>query len=567
MAKALAVFLVVVGLLAPSTVAAADEQLAPNDYPDPSLLNVGGTYFAYATNGGGRNVQVMSSLDLHTWQRMSDALPQLPSWAAPNFTWAPEVLAFGPNRFVLYYTARHRSSGLQCIGRAVGTMPQGPFTDELSQPFVCQMDRRGSIDPSPFRDADGRSYLLYKSEGTVGEPTRIWSQPLSADGSALAGPPVQIAVTDQAWEEPLIEGPTMTFAGGSYWLFYAGNHWETARYAIGVARCASALGPCTKDGRGPVLSSAGAMAGPGSPGVVAGPNGTTLLTYHAWSSSRVGYPGGARSLRATPLAFAGGRPVLGGGVGPASEGYRLVASDGGVFAFGDAGYFGSTGAIRLNKPIVGMAPTGTGLGYWLVASDGGVFSFGDAGYFGSTGAMRLNNPIVAMVATPTDLGYWLVASDGGVFSFGDAGYFGSTGAVRLNKPIVGMAATATGRGYWLVASDGGVFAFGDAGYFGSTGNIELRSPIVAMAAMPWGDGYWLMAADGGVFAFGAAPFLGSAGGLTLSSPIVHGGAAPGGDGYWLVGSDGGVFAFGPGAPFHGSTGGMSLTKPVVGIGA
>ncbi|HEY3240780.1 MAG TPA: hypothetical protein VGL92_14525, partial [Acidimicrobiia bacterium] len=68
---------------------------------------------------------------------------------------------------------------------------------------------------------------------------------------------------------------------------------------------------------------------------------------------------------------------------PAS-GYWLVASDGGLFSFGDAAFYGSTGAVRLNRPIVGMAPTASGKGYWLVASDGGLFSFGDAGFFGST---------------------------------------------------------------------------------------------------------------------------------------------------------------------------------------
>ncbi|MGH8297027.1 MAG: hypothetical protein ACRETZ_16255, partial [Steroidobacteraceae bacterium] len=77
-----------------------------------------------------------------------------------------------------------------------------------------------------------------------------------------------------------------------------------------------------------------------------------------------------------------------------AAGYRLAASDGGIFTFGDAGFFGSTGAQRLNAPIVGMAATGDGQGYWLVASDGGIFTFGDAGFFGSTGAQRLNAPIV-----------------------------------------------------------------------------------------------------------------------------------------------------------------------------
>ncbi len=121
-------------------------------------------------------------------------------------------------------------------------------------------------------------------------------------------------------------------------------------------------------------------------------------------------------------------------------GYRLVASDGGIFAFGGASFNGSTGSLTLNKPIVGMATTPDGGGYWLVASDGGIFSFGDATFFGSTGALTLNKPIVGMAATPDGGGYWLVASDGGIFAFGDAVFHGSTGALTLNKPIVGMAA-------------------------------------------------------------------------------------------------------------------------------
>jgi len=52
-----------------------------------------------------------------------------------------------------------------------------------------------------------------------------------------------------------------------------------------------------------------------------------------------------------------------------------VASDGGIFAFGDAGFHGSMGGIRLNQPVMGMAADPTTGGYWLVAADGGIFSF------------------------------------------------------------------------------------------------------------------------------------------------------------------------------------------------
>jgi hypothetical protein len=127
-------------------------------------------------------------------------------------------------------------------------------------------------------------------------------------------------------------------------------------------------------------------------------------------------------------------------------------------------------------------PQAAGNGYWLVASDGGIFSFGDASFHGSTGAVALNRPIVGMAATPSGNGYWLVASDGGIFSFGDAVFHGSTGAMRLNMPIVGMASTSSGNGYWFVASDGGIFSFGDAVFHGSTGAMRLNKPIVGMAA-------------------------------------------------------------------------------------
>jgi hypothetical protein len=245
-------------------------------------------------------------------------------------------------------------------------------------------------------------------------------------------------------------------------------------------------------------------------------------------------------------------------------GYRMVATDGGIFTFGAAGFYGSAGATRLNQPIVTMAGTPSGKGYWLVASDGGIFTFGDAAFYGSTGAIKLNKPIVGMAATPSGKGYWLVASDGGIFSFGDAAFYGSTGAMKLNKPIVGMAATPSGKGYWLVASDGGMFTFGDAAFFGSTGAIKLNQPIVGMSPTRTGRGYWLVASDGGMFTFGDAVFRGSTGATPLNRPIVGMTPSRTGRGYWLVASDGGVFAFGD-ATFLGSAGALKLTQPIVAV--
>ena len=245
------------------------------------------------------------------------------------------------------------------------------------------------------------------------------------------------------------------------------------------------------------------------------------------------------------------------------QGYWMDASDGGIFSFGNAKFYGSMGGIPLNQPVVGMARTADSRGYWLVASDGGIFSFGDATFYGSTGNIHLNQPVVGMAATPDGGGYWLVASDGGIFSFGDATFYGSTGNIHLNQPVVGMAATPDGGGYWLVASDGGIFSFGDATFYGSTGNIHLNQPVVGMAATPDGGGYWLVASDGGIFSFGDAKFYGSTGNIHLNQPVVGMATTPTGNGYFLFASDGGVFNYGD-AIFQGSMGGTPLNKPVVG---
>ena len=209
-------------------------------------------------------------------------------------------------------------------------------------------------------------------------------------------------------------------------------------------------------------------------------------------------------------------------------------------------------------------PAGTPSGYWLDASDGGIFAYGNLPFCGSTGSVALNRPVVGMAGTPDGGGYWLVASDGGIFSFGDARFYGSTGNVALHKPIVGMARTPDGKGYWLVASDGGIFSFGDARFYGSTGNVALHQPVVGMAATPSGNGYWLVASDGGIFSYGDARFYGSTGAVRLNRPVVGMAATRDGNGYWLVASDGGIFAYGD-ARFHGSTGNVALNRPVVGM--
>lgn len=159
---------------------------------------------------------------------------------------------------------------------------------------------------------------------------------------------------------------------------------------------------------------------------------------------------------------------------------------GSVQAFGDAHTFGDEVTTASSVPhsgspvaLVGTADDG---GYWIVDSDGGVFSFGDARFYGSMGGTSLQAVVVDAAATPDHHGYWLAAADGGVFSFGDAVFGGSLASVKLAGPIEGIAANPAGPGYWLTAVDGGVFAMGGAPFLGSMGSQPLEQPVVAMTA-------------------------------------------------------------------------------------
>ena len=166
----------------------------------------------------------------------------------------------------------------------------------------------------------------------------------------------------------------------------------------------------------------------------------------------------------------------------------------GIFSFGDAHIYGSTGGKHLNKPIVGMAATPTGKGYWLVASDGGIFSFGDARFHGSTGRMRLNQPIVGMAATPSGKGYWLVASRRRHLQrSATPSFHGSTGgdAAQQADRRHGRDADAARATGWS-HRDGGIFSFGDAKLSRRQGEDAGARRRLSPARRS-GNGYWLAA--------------------------------------------------------------------------
>jgi beta-xylosidase len=281
-----------------------------DNFPDPHVILVDGTYYAYATNDNDGNVQTLRSKDLVEWTEGPDALPELGPWSYPGKTWAPEVLALENGTFVLYYTANAADFGRQCIGVAVARKPEGPFVDKAKKPFVCQDDEGGSIDAAAFRDDDGSLYLLWKNDGNCcGMDTWIYSQRLSADGRKLVGKPARLVKQDAVWEGNLVEAPTLWKEEGRYYLFFSANAFDSDAYAVGYATCDAPLGPCEDAPENPILKSACDASGPGHQTIVRDDDDETWFVYHAWpadgSTDR-------RVMWIDPLVWEDGKPVVEG---------------------------------------------------------------------------------------------------------------------------------------------------------------------------------------------------------------------------------------------------------------
>ncbi len=282
----------------------------PSGCADPGVLHDGNRYLVACTSGdAGDAFPIYSSPDLVNWTSIGPIFPsaQKPKWATGDF-WAPEIHKVGAG-WVAYFTARN-SDGMLSIGAASATSPTGPFVDS-GAPLVHD-PAMGLIDATEFQDSNGAIYLLWKEDGNaVGKPTPIHGQPLAANGLALTGTASTLITNDQAWEGAVTEGPWLYAHGGSYYLFYSGNSYANASYAVGVARAASPLGPYTK-ATAPIVVSNAAWIGPGHCSVTDGPGGDAYMVYHAWIAGHVNGPGDTRVLLDDRIVWNNGWPALPG---------------------------------------------------------------------------------------------------------------------------------------------------------------------------------------------------------------------------------------------------------------
>ncbi|KAI0734387.1 Arabinanase/levansucrase/invertase [Fomitopsis betulina] len=220
-----------------------------HDFPDPSIILLNQTWYAYSTSAGGKNVPVASSTDFNTtWTIVADALPDSGDWIDPDDSgiWAPDVRQLGNDSYIMYYTGKPTANDHHCVAAALGSSPLGPFTAP-SAPFICDEDGGGIIDISGFQDIDGTRYVVYKVDGSAidSDSTPIRLQRVLDDGFTLDGLATTLIDRDDT-DGPLVEAPSLVYWDGWYYLFHSSHMYDVTQYDVRYAVSKKVTGPYTK---------------------------------------------------------------------------------------------------------------------------------------------------------------------------------------------------------------------------------------------------------------------------------------------------------------------------------
>jgi hypothetical protein len=140
-----------------------------------------------------------------------------------------------------------------------------------------------------------------------------------------------------------------------------------------------------------------------------------------------------------------------------------------------------------------MAPTATSNGYYLVAADGGVFAFGDAQFAGSFGDAVVSAPVVSLSALPSGDGYYMLDRAGDIYRFGKAEFrfLNMSNGRRGSAAFTDIQVTPSGLGYWVLDAAGNVEAYGDAARAQPEFSLGPGERTVGLTPTPDGQGFWV----------------------------------------------------------------------------
>jgi hypothetical protein len=212
--------------------AAFGQALVPDMVADPSVVDIDGTFYCYATTDGwGQGLAtsgtpvVWTSKDFLNWNFQGSSFPA-------DFDvkyWAPSSIVHRNGRYYSFPTLDGK------ITAVVSDSPLGPFvapdgqhvTRAALHPFP--IEQKSAIDAEVFIDDDGQAYMVWSRR----REAKLKPDLLSTDGPM---------VTIHTKREGYSEGPYLTKRNGIYYFFYTLGGGENYQYAYMMSRT-SPMGP------------------------------------------------------------------------------------------------------------------------------------------------------------------------------------------------------------------------------------------------------------------------------------------------------------------------------------
>lgn len=222
---------------APAAAATPQPVYAPaGGIADPGLVRQGDAFVVFAT--GGRGPAYRADTASGPWTDLGAVLGSVPDWAESGAVWAPDAVHTATG-WVLYYSAPAKGKdGQRCIGAATADIATGSYTPVGATPLICPggthdaddavpgrpVAAAGVIDPSPFEDADGHRFVLYKTQQT---PSSI--RMLRVDDTGTRG--VGTVSRELVRSDGIIENPVLRQRGSTFVLFASRYGYQNCSYA------------------------------------------------------------------------------------------------------------------------------------------------------------------------------------------------------------------------------------------------------------------------------------------------------------------------------------------------
>ncbi|MFD2921833.1 family 43 glycosylhydrolase [Terrimonas rubra] len=229
----------------------------PGYFADPTIKQIGDTYYLYATtdgNGGGLGPsQVWTSKDFVNWKI------QPMNWPNTHWYWAPDMTKGYDGRYYLYY-----SQPVELYG-AVANSPVGPWTPLLpgGKAMVPNYMIPGviTLDGQTFTDDDGKIYMYWGTWGIYPDHGCAVGL-LNKDMTTFE----KTALIPNTVAKDFFEAPYMFKRKGVYYMMYSSGHCEDHTYRVQYVKSTKGpMGPFEYPKHNPILvtNDDGTIHGPG----------------------------------------------------------------------------------------------------------------------------------------------------------------------------------------------------------------------------------------------------------------------------------------------------------------